>query len=344
MKHVYFKAIDAYTKTGEIQAGARELLETVIEREGIRLGAEVPLKVHFGEKGNQTFIESKNFEGIIAYLQAHNVKSVFMETNALYSGARMNRTQHLALAKEHGFTQLPVVIADGEYGDEYAEVEINQKHFKTCKIAKGIANQRQMIVLSHFKGHRLAGFGGAIKQLAMGGAARGGKLAQHVGSKPIINPLTCKKCNACVRHCPVDAIRIGMLPRIDKKKCIGCAGCMAVCPEKAILFNFFRFFSNTFPEKLVEYALAAQKNQTNIYLSFAFRMTKGCDCEGRQMKPVVGDLGLFAATDPVAIDQACLDMIDRRAGKRIFGRARRQLDYAQKIGLGSKNYELIEIK
>ena len=119
---------------------------------------------------------------------------------------------------------------------------------------------------------------------------------------------------------------------------------MSVCPQKAILFNFFRFFSPAFPEKLVEYAFAAQKQKTNIYLTFAFKITKGCDCEGRQMKPVVGDLGLFASTDPVAIDQACLDMLDQRAGKRIFGRARRQLDYAQKIGLGSKNYELIKMK
>jgi uncharacterized Fe-S center protein len=344
MQNVYFKTIASYAQTGRIQNGARELLEMVIERERLQLEPYVPLKVHFGEKGNQTFIEPKNFEGIIAYLQAHNVGSAFMETNALYSGSRMTRTQHLQLAKAHGFTQLPIIIADGEYGEDYTTVEINQKHFKTCKIGKEIANQRQMIVLSHFKGHRLAGFGGAIKQLAMGCAARGGKLDQHADAEPLINPFRCKKCQACFRHCPVDAIYIGLIPRIDKKKCIGCAGCMAVCPQKAILFNILKSLSNTFPEKLIEYAFAAQKDQTNIYITFAFKITKGCDCEGHQMKPLVGDLGLFAATDPVAIDQACLDMLDQREGKRIFGHARQQLDYAQKIGLGSKNYELIEMK
>jgi uncharacterized Fe-S center protein len=339
---VYFKAIDSYSKTREIQTGAREILEKTIHTEGIRLESYVPVKVHFGEKGNKTFIESKNFEGIIAYLKEHNVQSAFIETNVLYSGSRMTKTQHLQTAKEHGFTQLPIVIADGEHGEEHEEVEINQKHFKTCKIGKEIANQKQMIVLSHFKGHRMAGFGGAIKQLAMGCAARGGKLAQHADAKPLINPLQCKKCKACVRHCPVDAIHIGWIPRIDKQKCIGCAGCMAVCPHRAIMFNFLRSFSKAFPEKLVEYAFAAPKNQTNIYVTFAFKMTRGCDCEGHKMKPIVRDLGIFASTDPVAIDQACLDLLDKREGKKVFGRARHQLEYAENIGLGKRQYHLIE--
>ena len=345
MKTVYFKAIDSYSKTQEMQQSSKALLQKVVEEEQIDLQTRIPLKVHFGEKGNSTFIDSENFEGIIEYLREHHIESCFIETNALYSGQRMTREKHTQLAQEHGFTQLPVVIADGEYGEKYDDVEIHKKHFTTCKIARGITEHQQMIVLSHFKGHMLAGFGGAIKQLAMGCAARGGKLAQHSTSVPLINPFACRKCGLCAKHCPVDAIRIGMISRIDKKKCIGCASCMAVCPHHAVKFNPLRLsISKTFQEKLVEYAFAAQKGKTYVYVSFAFNITKGCDCEGRKMKPIVDDLGIFASTDPVAIDQACLDMLDQRQGKKVFSRGRGSLDYAKEIGLGNKEYQLKELQ
>jgi uncharacterized Fe-S center protein len=343
MKKVYFKAIDAYSKTQAIRDGAKDLVHRLIDDHNIQLEPMVPLKVHFGEKGNTTFIEPKNFEGIIEYLHAQQVESCFMETNALYRGERTTRAKHIQVAQAHGFTQLPIVIADGEFGDEYEHVEINQKHFKTCKIGKAIAQQQQLIVVSHFKGHILTGFGGAIKQLAMGCAARGGKLDQHSGAHPIINPFTCKKCQTCTRHCPVDAIRIGRLPRIQKTICIGCASCIAVCPYGAIFYNPLSSLTKSFLEKLAEYAFAAQKNKCNIYLTFALNMTRGCDCEGHPMKPVIRDLGLFASIDPVAIDQACLDRLDQRAGKKVFRRGRYILEYGQKIGLGNKVYELIEV-
>ena len=345
MAHVYFKAIDSYSKTQEIQAASKELLEKIIEEEKIALEPYVPLKVHFGEKGNITFIASENYDGIIEYLQEQNVGSAFMETNVLYSGSRMMRTQHTQLAKEHGFTQLPIVIADGERGDDYEEVKIQKKRFTNCKIGKEIVNQKQMIVVSHFKGHMLAGFGGAVKQLAMGCASRGGKLDQHANAKPLINPISCKKCGACVKHCPVDAIRIeGRWPRIVHKTCVGCASCIAVCQHKAILFNPFKIsFASTFREKVTEYAFAAQKDKSMIYITFAFNLTRGCDCEGRKMKTVAKDVGVFASTDPVAIDQACLDIIEKQEGKRVFGRGQHMLDYGEKIGLGQKAYTLVEI-
>jgi uncharacterized protein len=344
MSNVYFTPIYAYTETQRIQQASQKLLETLIAKEGVQLAPYVPLKVHFGEKGNKTFISPENFDGIIDYLQEHNIGSAFMETNALYSGSRMNRTDHTKLAHAHGFTRLPVVIADGEYGDDYAEVEIHKKRFTSCKIGKEIANQQQLLIVSHFKGHGLAGFGGAIKQLAMGCAARGGKLAQHVNAKPLINPIACTQCGSCARHCPVNAIHVGRVSRIHKKVCLGCAGCMSVCPKKAILFNPLRVsISKTFLEKLTEYAYAAQLNKPNIYISFAFNLTKGCDCEGHPMKPITKDVGVFAATDPVAIDQACLDVVDKHAGKQVFG-GRHTLTYAEQIGLGRKAYTLIEVQ
>ncbi|MGK0467054.1 DUF362 domain-containing protein [Clostridium sp.] len=344
MRKVYFKAINSYNKTEEVSSAASELLKEVVKEENVSLEKFIPLKVHFGEKGNNTFIGAENFSGIINYLKESNIESAFIETNVLYRGERTTKEKHLKLAKEHGFTQMPVIIADGEHGEAFEEIEINKKNFEKCKIAKEIANKKQLIVISHFKGHILAGFGGAIKQLAMGCASRGGKLAQHANSIPRISYLKCKSCNACVKRCPENAITLGKKAKIDKDKCVGCASCMAVCPYGAISNSWIGSISKSFKERLAEYAYAAAKDKNHIYITFAFNITRNCDCEGHNMKPIVDDVGVFASMDPVAIDKACLDIIDKNNGKIVFKRGRYTLDYAEKIGLGSKQYELVEIK
>ncbi|WP_275297761.1 DUF362 domain-containing protein [Clostridium sp. YIM B02551] len=343
VRKVYFKGIDSYSKTEEISAAAGELLEKLVKEENIKLENFIPLKVHFGESGNKTFIESKNFGGIINYLKDRKIESAFIETNVLYKGERTTRERHIKLAKEHGFTELPVIIADGEHGEAYEEVEINKKNFNKCKIGKEIADKNQLIVISHFKGHALAGFGGAIKQLGMGCAARGGKLAQHANSIPKISALKCKACSACAKRCPENAITLNKKAKIDKDKCVGCASCMAICPHGAITNSWFASISKSFNERLSEYAYAAAKDKNNVYITFAFNITKNCDCEGHNMKPIVDDVGVFASLDPVAIDKACLDMIDKDNNKTVFRRGRYTLDYAESIGLGSKEYELIEV-
>jgi hypothetical protein len=344
MKKVYFKAINSYSKTEEVSNAASELLKEMVKEENVSLEKFIPLKVHFGEKGNNTFIGAENFSGIINYLKERNIESAFIETNVLYRGERTIKEKHLNLAKEHGFTQIPVIIADGEYGEDFQEIEINKKNFDKCKIGKEIADKKQLIVISHFKGHILAGFGGAIKQLAMGCASRGGKLAQHANSIPIIRYLKCKSCNECAKKCPENAITVGKKAKIDKDKCIGCASCIAVCPYGAISSNWIGSISKSFKERLAEYAYAAAKDKNHIYITFAFNITRNCDCEGRNMKPIVDDVGVFASMDPVAIDRACLDKIDKNNGKTVFKRGRYTLDYAEKIGLGSNKYELVEIK
>ncbi len=265
---------------------AKQLLETLISDEKFTMDKEIPLKVHFGEKGNNTYIKPDNYNGIIDYLEENEITGSFMETNVMYQGERLIKPSHIKLAKEHGFTRLPIIIADGHRGEEFYEVEIGRKHFQSCKIGKEFSRFHQMIVLSHFKGHMIAGFGGAIKQLAMGCASRGGKVAQHLNAKPFIVPFLCKKCGACLKHCPEYAINLGFIPHIDRNKCVGCAACTAICPQKAIKLNMFRAFGsmgNVFGEKLAEYAYAAQKDKQFIYINFA--MDK-CDCEGRVMEPV----------------------------------------------------------
>lgn len=343
MSKVYFKPIKSYSNTEEINEVSTLLLDTLIKEENITLEKFIPLKVHFGEKGNKTFIEPKNFISIINYLKEKQVETGYIETNVLYRGERTTKEKHTKLALNHGFTQVPIIIADGEHGEDYDLVEINKKNFEKCKIAKEFSKYNQVIVFSHFKGHALAGFGGAIKQLAMGFASRGGKLDQHANSIPKISSLKCKSCKACVAKCPETAIIMGSKAKIVKDKCIGCASCMAVCPHGAITNSWLASITKSFSERLAEYAFAAAKNKNNIYITFAMNITRNCDCEGHKMEKIIDDVGIFASRDPLAIDKACLDVIDKINGKTVFKRGRRTLEYGEEIGLGSKTYELVEL-
>jgi hypothetical protein len=344
MSKVYFKELEPDAGIEQISSAAAEVLARFIESEQISLENNVPLKVHFGEKGNQTYVSSEHYLGVIDYLRKNNVEASYIETNVLYAGKRSNRTDHLNTAKLHGFTQLPIIIADGEKGEDCTEVEINKKHFKKCFVGSEFSKFNQVIVMSHFKGHIMAGFGGAIKQLAMGFAAKAGKLAQHSNSKPLTLPLLCSKCGACIKYCPQNAMKMGLLrPKINKELCTGCAGCVTVCRRRAIIPNFLASFSKSFIERLAEYAYAAQLGKNIIYLTFAVNITRGCDCEGRKMKPFVPNLGILASTDAVAVDQVGLDLLDRKHGRKVFKRGRHVLAYAESIGLGSRDYEIISL-
>lgn len=329
---------------------ARQLLEKIIEAEHVELQNIVPLKVHFGEKGNRTYLKPETYNGVIDLLEEKGIATQFMETSVLYGGERFVREKHLRLAEQHGFTRIPAVIADGEKGEDALNVPVNLKHFKTCSIARGLAEQEQILVLAHFKGHGLAGFGGAIKQLSMGFAAKGGKLAMHMNVQPQIRSWKCKRCGMCLSRCQMDAIHIGKDKKekcfIDHEKCIGCGACFSICPAKAVSIWTWQgicnalFRKNQFREKLVEYAYAAAHNKKHIYINFAVNVTNGCDCEPRPMRAAVKDIGIFASLDPVAVDAACYDAV-AKAGKKFKGAE--QLDYAEKIGLGSRDYELIEL-
>ncbi len=347
MSKVYWKRINNNTSVEEVQQISVTLMDRIVKDENIELEKTVPLKVHFGEKGNQTFIRSENYLGIIDYLKERDIETSYMETSVMYGGQRHKRDLHIKTAQEHGFTQLPIVIADGEQGEAFTEVKIDKNHFTTCKIGKEFEKYRQMVVISHFKGHMLAGFGGAIKQLSMGMASKGGKLAMHMGIKPHIVSRKCKHCNLCMTRCNENAITIGKKSFIDHDKCVGCGACVSICPHKAVSImsvkGIMRMFGigNPFQEKLVEYAYAAAKDKDFIYMNFAMNITAGCDCEPRKMKPLMEDLGIFVSTDPVAIDKACHVMIKEK-GKKFRGS--KQFEYAESIGLGSADYELVEVE
>ncbi len=346
MSNVYFKKVDSNTSVDEIKLISQKLLDAIIKQENITLEKDIPMKVHFGEPGNITYIGPKNYDGIIEYLQSRDIKTSYMETSVLYGGERYKKELHLETAKKHGFTQVPVIIADGEHGELYDDIEINKKHFQKCMLGKEFSNYNQLLVIAHFKGHTLAGFGGAIKQLAMGHASKGGKLAMHMGIKPKINNRKCIQCKQCQKVCAENAITIGEKSFIDHDKCVGCGACLAVCPSKAVtimtLKGISRFISggSDFREKVVEYAYAAQKNKNNIYINFVMNITASCDCIGKKMKPLMDDIGIYASTDPVALDKACYDIV-KENGKKFRGAS--TFDYAEEIGLGSAKYVLKEI-
>ena len=349
--NVYFFPLNKKPSDGEVCDCSAKLLEQILQQEQISLDPAIALKVHFGESGNRTYIRPACYDGILELLNKQNISASFIETSVLYGGNRRNAECHKKLAKDHGFTKLPVIIADGISGEDSTLVPIEGKHFQNCALGKGFDAYKQLLVLSHFKGHGLAGFGGAIKQLSMGFASKGGKMAMHMGIKPTLMNFLCVKCGLCTKRCQVDAIRIapkgsGEKSRIDHTKCLGCGACYSACPRHAISILSWKgicnmlFRKSDFREKLVEYALAAHKGRRNIYLNFAMNITKGCDCEPRPMRTAIPDIGIFASTDPVAVDTACYDACVK-CGLKFKGAD--QLAYAENLGLGNRQYNLISI-
>ena len=345
MAKVYFIPCSGVNEAAD---AARKLLEHLVGNENIVLEKYLPLKVHFGEKGNTTYLPAETYSKVNACLEEHGIESAYYETSVLYGGERFKAEKHIALARKHGFTDRDIVIADGNSGEDAVSVAVpNGRHFKSASLATMLARSEQTVVLSHFKGHMLAGFGGAMKQLSMGFASKGGKMAMHLGVKPRIRTWLCKSCGLCARRCNENAITKGKKSYIiDPEKCIGCGACYSICPHHSVsilslggLWNALTG-GRVFREKLIEYALAAHAGKKNIYINFCINITNGCDCEPHPMRRCIDDIGVFVSLDPLAVDQACYDAVAAK-GKKFRGKE--QLHYAEKIGIGSSEYELVEL-
>jgi hypothetical protein len=206
------------------------------------------------------------------------------------------------------------------------------------------------LAVTHFKGHALTGFGGTLKNIGMGCATREGKLAQHCDTSPTFYPENCVGCGECVDVCPADAIHMEDEKSVlIREKCIGCASCVAACANKALFIDFEA--GDALQEKMIEYTYAVLKDKKGQagFLNFAVRINKECDCWTLENSRIAPDVGIFASSDPVAIDKASLDLVNRSCGKEIFKEAHPQqncnlqLEYAQQIGIGNIDYELIQI-
>jgi uncharacterized Fe-S center protein len=312
--------------------------------------------MHFGEEENVGYVNPSYIATIVKAIKKMQARVFLTDTNALYKGSRTNTVEHLDLAYRHGFTPqnvgAPAVIADGIKSDEDQQVKIKGDFIKTAYVASGIRKADSLVVVSHFKGHIVSGFGGAIKNLGMGCASRRGKLIQHGGIAPVVYAQKCVSCGACIEKCPVEAIQyVERKAKINPKICIGCAGCIAACPVAAIDVQWEKG-ADVLQEKMVEYAKAAVKDKEDdcVYLNFAIKITKECDCLAKDDPKVVSDIGIFLSFDPVAIDAASADKVNEAAGKDIIKELhpdrdwRRQLVHAEKIKLGSCVYELVKIQ
>ena len=324
------------------------------------------VKVHFGERGNDGYINPVFVRAVTDCIKETGAKPFVTDTNTLYIGYRRNAVDHTETALLHGFNYavlgVPVVIADGLKGTNEISVPVNLKQFKDVKIAADIANADAMVVLTHFKGHVMSGFGGAIKNLAMGCASVRGKWEQHEAAQPEVAQEKCTSCGTCIDACPADSIEMtDNGAHIVSSTCLSCGHCM-VCPEDAIFHDWSKV--PTFIDRMTEYAYGSVKEKKGkvCYITFLMNIAPDCDCASWSDASIVPDIGILASDDPVALDQACYDLVNQKQGfentrlkhnhkagedkfkgvwKDVDGH--RQLEYGEEIGLGTRKYELIEV-
>lgn len=316
-------------------------------------GESVAVKTHFGEKGNDGYIRPAYFGPVIRMVLGANARPFLTDTNTIYHGARNNTAGHLAVAAEHGFSEeklgVPIVIADGDAENPYDEIAVRGRHFKKVKIASGIVSADMIIAVSHFKGHLLTGFGGTIKNLGMGCSARVGKFEMHSTVSPSVVQKNCTGCGACVDVCPQDALEVvdGTIT-LDTAKCAGCGECIIACAQDALSIKWSEPGKNV-QEKIAEYATGAVKGKKLFCITFVYHVTPNCDCISFREKPLVDDVGILASTDPLAIDCAALDLVLKQDKNDVFKKAHPNIDYtvqlahAEKMGLGSRSYELVSL-
>lgn len=313
----------------------------------------VAVKTHFGEVKTKGYVRPLYFKMMGDIIKEKNGIPFLTETCTLYRGRRTNAVEHIQFAYEQGFTYpdtgLPVIMSDGLLGDEEIEVKIPGKLYQKVNIASLIVKSQALVMVSHFTGHLITGFGGALKNMGMGCSSRRGKLIQHSTAKPAIVKKKCTGCGECIKWCPADAISmIDDKAEIDKSKCIGCGECLAVCRFDAVNYNWSETYVNL-QQKVVEHAMgvAETKKGKAIYINILNRITKDCDCMGAFDK-ITPDIGVLISFDPVAIDAASLHLVEEKSGRKLSQMAydvpyKEQIDYAGKIGFGNPDYQVIEI-
>lgn len=326
------------------------------------------IKLHFGEKGNTAFIRPLLIRAIVEQISELGGSPFLTDANTLYAGSRGDSVDHLKTAIENGFAysvvNAPIIIADGIRGASFSKVRVDQEMIKSAYIGKDIVESDVLVSVAHFKGHELSGFGGTIKNVGMGCAARRGKLEQHSDLSPKVKKKKCVGCGDCVHHCAHEAISLKEdKANIDQKRCVGCGECILICPNSAIDVQWNADIP-LFQKKMAEYTLAVLKGKDGkaFFMNFLTDITPACDCYGHSDAPIVPDIGIVASKDPVAIDQASVDLVNQQAGTSGSCLTKRtepgedkfrgvypkidwtiQLDHAEQIGLGSRKYELVTI-
>lgn len=312
----------------------------VFDRIKDRVSGKVAIKVHFGEKGNKYYIKPDMIEPL-----ARKLDATLIETNVLYvSDYRNEADSHIRLAKKHGFDFAPIDILDAE-GDK--EIPVSGRHFSRVITGDHIDRYDTIVFMTHFKGHGMAGFGGAIKNVSMGMASVAGKMALHASAVPKYDQSKCISCGVCVGNCPVEAITIDPV-KIDPEKCIGCGSCIGICPQQVFDVPWRSTEQSVFLERLAEYAKGICGAKNALFINVAADISPDCDCAGWARKPFMKDVGIFASTDIVSIEKASLEMVNKTFGAEDAFRkvnsvsGNHQINYAHQLGMGNMNYNLVD--
>lgn len=330
------------------------------------------IKIHFGEYGNLAFLRPNYAKVIGDIVKAQGGKPFLTDCNTLYVGSRKNAVDHLETAYMNGFnpyaTGCQVIIADGLKGTDEALVPVNGEYVKEAKIGRALMDADIIISLTHFKGHEATGFGGALKNIGMGGGSRAGKMEMHSAGKPHVRPKRCVGCGMCTKVCAHSAITVEEgKADIDHNKCVGCGRCIGVCPKDAVVPGTDET-NDILNCKIAEYTLAICQDRPCFHISLICDVSPNCDCHSENDRPIIPNVGMLASFDPVALDVACADLCNQQPvlQNSVLGENLAEhhecdgehdhfyythpdtnwkscIEHAVKIGLGTDQYELITI-
>jgi uncharacterized Fe-S center protein len=354
-------------------------LKKLIQKAGIgRIDMEgkfVAIKMHFGELGNISYLRPNYARAVVDVVKALGGRPFLTDCNTMYPGRRKNALEHLECAWENGFTPLtvgcPLLIGDGLKGtDDVAVPVAGGEYVKEARIGRAVMDADVFISLTHFKGHELTGFGGAIKNIGMGCGSRAGKTEQHSSGKATIDEAKCRGCLACLKQCANNALIFDAEAekmRVNAENCVGCGRCLGACNFDAISFADFAA-NELLNRRMAEYAKAVVDGRPCFHIALIVDVSPNCDCHCENDAPILPDLGMFASFDPLALDQACVDACLKAAplpGSQLFENMtkpdfvdrhdpftnstpasewRTCLEHAEKIGLGTRDYELIVMR
>lgn len=369
---VYFT--DFRTRVG---VSLTEKLQRLIKKAGITDidmdGKFVAIKMHFGELGNLSYLHPNYAKAVADVVKECGGKPFLTDCNTLYPGSRKNALEHLDCANINGFntitTGCQIIIGDGLRGTDDITVPVrNGEYCKEAYIGRAVMDADIFISLTHFKGHESTGFGGAIKNIGMGCGSRAGKMQQHNSGKPIVHDDLCRGCRRCAKECGSDAITYeNGKAVINQDICKGCGRCIGACVFDAIENQNWNA-NEILGRKMAEYSQAVCDGRPTFHISLVRDISPNCDCHGENDAPILPDVGIFASFDPVALDQACVDAClhatpmpnsqlsdnladphwhhhhDNFLDSNPNVRWKETLEHAEKIGLGTREYELIQMK
>lgn len=369
---VYFT--DFRTRVG---VSLTEKLQRLIKKAGITDidmdGKFVAIKMHFGELGNLSYLRPNYAKAVADVVKECGGKPFLTDCNTLYPGSRKNALEHLDCANINGFntitTGCQIIIGDGLRGTDDITVPVrNGEYCKEAYIGCAVMDADIFISLTHFKGHESTGFGGAIKNIGMGCGSRAGKMHQHNSGKPIVHDDLCRGCRRCAKECGSDAITYeNGKAVINQDICKGCGRCIGACAFDAIENQNWNA-NEILGRKMAEYSQAVCDGRPTFHISLVRDISPNCDCHGENDAPILPDVGIFASFDPVALDQACVDAClhatpmpnsqlsdnladphwhhhhDNFLDSNPNVRWKETLEHAEKIGLGTREYELIQMK